>query len=133
MASPDTETPVDVLSADADGMAVGAPQEQHAAQPSSVSMGGCAFNPQLEMGANSPSQIAGCSTAVTPIPTFLPKIPGMEWVVGVIGAVIALLKSDEWDRRHAAWTSFVRETIDMNGFLPTSTDDMRDWNTLARS
>lgn len=96
-------------------------------------MGGCAFNPQLEMGANSPSQVAGCSTAVTPIPTFLPKIPGMEWVVGVIGAVLALLKSDDWDRRHEAWRTNIQQTIDMNDFLPTTTDDMRDWRTLARS
>jgi len=89
-------------------------------------------NPVVETATTSPSPSAGCSNAVTPVPHYIPRLFDIEWLLGAVAFVHALLDpGDRLKRRHQAFTSVVHETIDMNGFLPTSYDDMAEWRTVV--
>jgi hypothetical protein len=90
-------------------------------------------NPVVAAAAQSPSQTAGCSTMVTPVPHYVPKLP-IDWMIGVVAVIAAILQDDGGvKRREELSTSIVQSRIDMNDYLPTSYDDMADWRTVIGS
>ena len=112
----------------------GAPTKIDEAPPSAQVKGNVAHNPAAEQGAESPSVVAGCSTAVTPINSFIPVILDALPYVFLAAQIFAMLDPDgRMKKRHENFVSKVRETIDMDDFLPTTYDDYRDWKSVARS
>lgn len=90
-----------------------------------------AVNPVVAAAVHSPSQTAGCSNIVTPVPHYVPRLFDVEWLYGVAGVIMALLDpGDKRKRRSEVYVQSVHETIDMNDFLPTTYDDMAEWRTV---
>lgn len=90
------------------------------ADPSAVSMGNFTHNPQCEASACGGSA-AGCSTAVNPIPTFLPILYDLGWAVGLV-ALIESLFEDDYKTKFKRTETLVQQTIDMNDYLPSTID-----------
>lgn len=86
------------------------------ANPSAVSMGDFVHNPACEASACGGSA-AGCSTAVNPLPAFLPILFDLTWAIGLVAAV-ELLFNDDYKNKFKHSESFVQQTIDMNDYLP---------------
>lgn len=86
------------------------------ANPSAVSMGDFTHNPACEASACGGSA-SGCSTAVNPMPTFLPVLFDLAWAIGVVGVITALF-DDDYKNKFKHSESFVQQTIDFNDYLP---------------
>ena len=88
------------------------------------------MNPQLAAQANSPSYMGPSSNCVTPVPTYIPRFAAVDWLLGAYSFIRALLDpAGEMKRRGEVFVSSVRQVVDMEDYLPTSYDDMRDWRT----
>lgn len=93
---------------------------------------GATVNPILEAQVNSPHTTAGCSNIVTPVPHYVPRLFNMEWIIGAVAIIKALLDpGDDIKRKNDVFVSAVQQTIDMNNYLPTSYDDMAGWRTVV--
>ncbi len=93
------------------------------ADPERVTMGNYVHNPQTKASASGAGSTAGCSNAVTPIPTFLPTLVDAAWAIGLVASIISLLDDEDERVKNKRTTELVKQTIDLNEFLPTSVDD----------
>lgn len=90
-----------------------------------------AVNPVVAAQVDSPSTTAGCSTIVTPVPHYVPRLFDLDWIIGAVAIIKALLDpGDRIKRKNDVFVSAVQQTIDMNDYLPTSYDDMSSWRTI---
>lgn len=91
-----------------------------------------AVNPTVAAAVHSPSTTAGCSNIVTPVPHYVPRLFDLEWIIGAVAIIKALLDpGDKLKRKTETFVNVVQQTIDMNDFLPTSYDDMASWRTVV--
>lgn len=91
-----------------------------------------AVNPVIEAQVNAPSTSAGCSNIVTPVPHYVPRLFDLEWITGAIAIIKALIDpGDAIKRKNETFVETVRQTIDMDNYLPTSYDDMSSWRTIV--
>ena len=98
----------------------------------SESRNNAAVNPVVAAQVNSPSTTAGCSNIVTPVPHYVPRIFDVQWIIGAVAIIKALLDpDDELKRKNDVFVSAVQQKIDMNDYLPTSYDDMSSWRTVV--